>query len=83
MAQSATSTSSVTINELSFTEDGGFYVSGMVNGTADVDPGVGVANVTCSCGAGSTGWYGKYNATWRLALAGTGRRRYGEHTGTS
>lgn len=45
-----TSTVKVTIGELSFTEDGQFYASGTAGGTADVDPGPGVAPVTCNGG---------------------------------
>ncbi|QQR86060.1 MAG: T9SS type A sorting domain-containing protein [Flavobacteriales bacterium] len=61
-----TSTVKVTIGNLSFTEDGQFYASGTASGTADVDPGPGVAAVTCNCNGGLNGWYGKFNATGDL-----------------
>ena len=68
-----TSTIKVSIGNLSFTEDGEFYVSGTVSGEADVDPGPGVANVICDCSNevpfltySATGWYGKYSATGDL-----------------
>ena len=68
-----TSTIKVSIGNLSFTEDGEFYVSGTASGTADVDPGPDVANVICDCSNevpfftySATGWYGKYSATGDL-----------------
>lgn len=59
-----TSTVKVTIGNLSFTEDGQFYASGTAGGTADVDPGPGVAPVTCNVGLNA--WYGKFSATGDL-----------------
>lgn len=59
-----TSTVKVTIGNLSFTEDGQFYASGTAGGTADVDPGPGVAPVTCN--GGLNAWYGKFSATGDL-----------------
>ncbi len=59
-----TSTVKVTIGNLSFTEDGQFYASGVASGTADVDPGPGVAPVTCNVGLNA--WYGKFSATGDL-----------------
>lgn len=61
-----TSTEKVSIFELSFTEDGQFYASGTVSGAADMDPGPGVAAVTCNCNGGRNAWYGKFNATGDL-----------------
>lgn len=68
---------------LSFTEDGQFYLSGTVSGTGDVDPGPGVASVSCNCTDGPpgfqtyyrTGWYGKFTANgdylWHEQVGGT------------
>ncbi|QQR86061.1 MAG: T9SS type A sorting domain-containing protein [Flavobacteriales bacterium] len=71
------------VTALSFTEDGQFYLSGTVSGSGDVDPGPGVAPVSCNCVDGPpgfesyyrTGWYGKYTANgdyiWHEQIGGT------------
>jgi len=64
------STLTLRITQLSFTEDGQFYLSGDVSGSGDLDAGPNVAEVSCNCTDGPpgfetdhrTGWYGKFTA---------------------
>ena len=81
--QQLTSTKLISVFNLSFVEDGQFYLSGTVSGAGDADPGPGVAAVSCNCSDGPpgfetdyrTGWYGKFTATgdllWHAQVGGT------------
>jgi Secretion system C-terminal sorting domain/Beta-propeller repeat len=81
--QQLTSTKLISVFNLSFVEDGQFYLSGTVSGVGDADPDAGVAAVSCNCSDGPpgfetdyrTGWYGKFTATgellWHEQVGGT------------